>query len=179
MIARHGFHSVTHLRFVQRAVVPMTENKLTKPTIEVAGRNWLTAELLLRGFEVSTPVVDRGIDLIVFKEIGASGIRSLPLQLKCASAEAFGLDRKYEGRGIPFAFVWHVITNPSVHFLTYEEALDALGIAASSSKSWTQGGKYTVTRKVGRELRKRLEPYEDRWDWLAQRLDAQPPSGVA
>ena len=36
-------------------------------TVEVAGRNWLTANLLTRGFEVAVPIVDRGVDLIVFR----------------------------------------------------------------------------------------------------------------
>ena len=150
---------------------------LSKATVEVAGRNWLTAELLLRDFEVATPVVDRGVDLIVFKEVGEAGIKSLPLQLKVASAERFDLDRKYEGRGIPFAFVWHVISDPTVFFLTYDEAVAVLGPAAIATKSWIEGRRYGVTRKVPVELRKRLSPYENRWSWLDERLAAQPASG--
>ncbi|SPU55418.1 Uncharacterised protein [Brevundimonas vesicularis] len=84
-------------------------SNISSATVEVAGRNWLTAQLLMRGFEVATPVVDRGVDLIVFKEVGEQGIRALPLQLKCSSGESFSLDRKYEGRGIPLAYVWNVL----------------------------------------------------------------------
>lgn len=151
---------------------------LNSATVEVAGRNWLTAQLLMRGFEVSTPVVDRGVDLIVFKEVGEQGIRALPLQLKCASGESFSLDRKYEGRGIPLAYIWNVTSIPLVFLMTYEEALDVLGAKAAVSKSWTAGGKYAVTR-VGSDLRQRLRAYEARWDWLAARLAVQPESGAA
>ena len=151
---------------------------LSSATGEVAGRNWLTAQLLMRGFEVSTPVVDRGVDLIVFKEVGEQGIRALPLQLKCASAESFSLDRKYEGRGIPLAYIWNVTANPVAFLMTYEEALAVLGPKAAASQSWMAGGKYAVTR-VGADLRQRLLPFENRWDWLAERLSAQPESGAA
>ena len=145
-------------------------------TVEIAGRNWLMAQLLTRGFEVAVPVVDRGVDLIVFKEVGDLGIRALPLQLKCASAETFSLDRKYQGRGIPLAYVWNVMTVPSVYFLTFDEASDALGAKALGTASWRDGGKYAIT-SVGQGLRLRLKPFLDRWEWLEQRLASQPTSG--
>ena len=145
-------------------------------TVEVAGRNWLMAKLLTKGFEVAVPVVDRGVDLIVFREVGEQGIRALPLQLKCASAESFSLDRKYEGRGIPLIYVWNVLSQPTAYMLTYDEALTVLGTQAASTKSWSEGGKYAVT-SVGAGLRSRLQPYENRWDWLDERLMSQPTSG--
>lgn len=151
---------------------------LNSATVEIAGRNWLTAQLLMRGFEVATPVVDRGVDLIVFREVGQQGIRAMPLQLKCASGESFSLDRKYQGRGIPLAYVWSVADDPVAFMLTYEEALTVLGPKAAASRSWTEGGKYVVTR-VGTDLRQRLRPYENRWEWLAAMLAAQPQSGAS
>ncbi|MCK6106056.1 hypothetical protein [Brevundimonas sp. EYE_349] len=153
-----------------------TPAAMSSATIEIAGRNWLTAQLLLRGFEVATPVVDQGVDLIVFREVGERGIRALPLQLKCASVATFGLDRKYEGRGIPLVYIWDVLGQPTAFFLTYEEALEVLGEAAISTKSWTVGGKYTVTN-VGSRLREKLASYSPRWDWLADQLAEQPTSG--
>jgi hypothetical protein len=106
--------------------------------IEIAGRNWLAAQLLVQGFEVATPVVDRGIDLIVFREVGEAGIRALPLQLKCASAESFSLDRKYAGRGIPLVYVWNVLTQPAAYFLSYAEALAMLGEQAVHTDSGSE-----------------------------------------
>lgn len=146
-------------------------------TVEVAGRNWLMAKLLTKGFEVAVPVVDRGVDLIVFREVGEEGIRALPLQLKCASAESFSLDRKYAGRGIPLIYVWNVLSQPTAFMLTYDEALEVLGAQAASTKSWSEGGKYAIT-SIGAGLRSRLQPYAGRWDWLAERLKLQPTSGA-
>lgn len=65
----------------------MTTNA-SAAAIEIAGRNWLTAQLLVRGFEVAIPTIDRGVDVIVFKETGNHGIRALPLQLKCSATKA-------------------------------------------------------------------------------------------
>jgi hypothetical protein len=150
---------------------------LSTPVIEIAGRNWLTAQLLTRGFEVATPAVDQGIDLIVFREVGAAGIRALPLQLKCASAESFSLDRKYEGRGIPLVYIWNVLTEPVAYFLDYEEALAVLGEKAISTASWTVNGYYT-RNSISPDLRSRLAPFLNRWDWIARQLEAQPTSGA-
>ena len=152
------------------------EAKLSSAVVEVAGRNWFTAQLLTRGFEVATPVVDQGIDLIAFREVGSAGIRALPLQLKCASAESFSLDRKYAERGIPLVYVWNVLREAEAFLLDYEEALSVLGPRAAATRSWTEGGYYTVNR-ISPELRDRLAPYGSRWSWLAARLEAQPTSG--
>lgn len=145
-------------------------------TVEIAGRNWLMAQLLVRGFEVAAPVVDRGVDLIVFREVGNLGIRALPLQLKCASTESFSLDRKYEGRGIPLVYIWNVLTQPVAYMLTYEEAKSVLGAQASNTKSWTEGGRYAFT-SIGTDLRSRLRPFAGRWEWLETQLNSQPTSG--
>lgn len=150
---------------------------LDPAAVEIAGRNWLTAQLLARRFEVAVPEVDRGIDLIIFREIGAEGIRALPLQLKCSSGEGFSLHRKYEGRGIPMAYIWNVLGQPEVYFLTYDEALVALGDRALQTTSWMRDGYYAFTR-VSDDLRSRLVPFRDRWDWVGARLDAQPTSGA-
>src|SRR5277367_1348565 len=104
--------------------------------VEMAGRNWLTAQLLHRGLQVAVPVVDHGIDLIVFKEGGAEGIRTLPLQLKCASDERFSLHTKYKGRGIPLVYIWNALSEPRMFVLTYDEALAELGEKAAKTASW-------------------------------------------
>ena len=152
------------------------QTKVSTQAVEAAGRNWLSAQLLLRGLEVSVPIVDRGIDLIVFKEVGDAGIRALPLQLKCASAESFSLDRKYAGRGIPLVYVWNVLTQPTAFFLTYDEALVALGEQASATTSWVERGYYSKNY-ISADLRARLAAFENRWDWLKDCLEHQPTSG--
>lgn len=152
------------------------QTKVSTQAVEAAGRNWLSAQLLLRGLEVSVPIVDRGIDLIVFKEVGDVGIRALPLQLKCASAESFSLDRKYAGRGIPLVYVWNVLTQPTAFFLTYDEALVALGEQAAVTASWVDRGYYSKNY-ISADLRARLADFENRWEWLKGCLDHQPSSG--
>lgn len=149
---------------------------LDSATVEIAGRNWLMAQLLTKGFEVAVPVVHRGVDVIVFREVGDLGIRALPLQLKCASAESFSLDRKYEGRGIPLVYIWNVLSEPIAYVLTYDEAKLVLGDQALGTVSWREGGKYAI-KSVGRELRQRLQPFAHRWDWLESQLNSQPTSG--
>ena len=153
------------------------KTKISSQAVEAAGRNWLSAQLLLRGLEVSVPIVDRGIDLIVFKEIGDAGIRALPLQLKCASAESFSLDRKYAGRGIPLVYVWNVLTQPTAFFLTYDEALVALGEQAALTASWADRGYYSKNY-ISADLRARLADFDNRWKWLEDRLEHQPTSGA-
>ena len=76
------------------------------------------------------------------------------------------------------AYVWNVLAQPEVYFLTYDEALIALGGKASQSASWTNDGYYAFTR-VSDDLRSRLVRYRGRWDWIAARLEAQPTSGAA
>lgn len=143
--------------------------------VEIAGRSWVISRLLAHDIEVATPVVDAGIDLIAFKEVGAGGIKALPLQLKCASDEAFSLDQKYAGRGITMIYVWNVMTTPTAFVLSYEDALNVLGAKSASTTSFSEGGSYSASyvSKVRKQL---LTPYENRWDWLGKRIASQPES---
>jgi hypothetical protein len=69
---------------------------------EIIGRNWLVNELLLAGYEVSIPLRDNGVDLIV-------GLPEfpwmLPLQLKTSTNRSIAIDKKYLGRNIGIAYV--------------------------------------------------------------------------
>lgn len=69
---------------------------------EIIGRNWLINELLLAGYEVSLPLRDNGVDLIV-------GLPDfpwmLPLQLKTSTTRNISIDKKYLGRNIGIAYV--------------------------------------------------------------------------
>jgi len=143
----------------------------------MAGRNWLTAKLLLEGFEVAVPQVDRGIDLIIFNECGERGIKSLGLQLKCAREKRFSLHEKYKGRGIPIVYIWSALAQPRAFILTYDEAHSELGEAAKKTKSWASGGHYSFTH-VSPDLEVRLKKYEHRWSWLRDQLANQVTSGL-
>ena len=149
---------------------------LRTAAVELAGRNWLVVQLLKREIDVAIPVVDRGVDVIAFREVGLHGIKAQPLQLKCAAADSFSLDRKYADRGVPLVYIWRVFDQPVAYILTYDEALEVLGEQSRSSASWMEGGKYSAT-SVGARLKDGLAPFEGRWDWLENRLSQQPVSG--
>lgn len=143
--------------------------------VELAGRSWVVSRLLAHGIEVATPVVDSGIDLIAFKEVGAGGIRALPLQLKCATAENFSLDAKYAERGITMVYVWHVMTTPRAYIMSYEEALTVLGEKSAATPSFSGRGTYSMS-SVSKDKQQRLGAFLDRWDWLKSRIEEQPES---
>lgn len=69
---------------------------------EIIGRNWLINELMLAGYEVSIPLRDNGVDLIV-------GLPDfpwmLPVQLKTSTNRKIAIDKKYLGRNIGIAYV--------------------------------------------------------------------------
>jgi hypothetical protein len=135
----------------------------------VAGRGWLTHQLVLAGFEVARPERDKGIDLIAYRRKGdGSRLVAFPIQLKAASMESFELPRKYETTPkLVLAYVWH-LNDPNrtiCYVLTYTEALQIVramkhdrGKVLEAGESWKKG-KYTWTR-IPRRLRERLRPYE-------------------
>ena len=138
--------------------------------VELAGRNWLTSELLSAGLEVARPERDRGIDLIVYRDRGVDGKQqflAFPIQMKAATGEVFSLDPKYQK--IPrliLVYVWH-LGKPSetkCYALSYEQALsvaDTMGW--TKTDSWLTGGRNKLrgysTTKPSIRLQKLLEPY--------------------
>src|SRR5688500_865685 len=80
-------------------------------TIELVGRNQLTAELLRAGLEVALPLRDRGIDLIAYADTGAdvATFTAVPIQMKVASERSFSINRKYEKfPNLLHAYVWGI-----------------------------------------------------------------------
>lgn len=69
---------------------------------EIIGRNWLINELMIAGYEVSLPLRDNGVDLIV----GLPGFPwMLPIQLKTSTNRSISIQRKYLGRNVGIAYV--------------------------------------------------------------------------
>ncbi|MFA4940175.1 hypothetical protein [Brevundimonas sp.] len=120
--------------------------------VELAGRSWVVSRLLAHGIEVATPVVDSGIDLIAFKEAGVGGIKALPLQLKCATGEAFSLNAKYAERGITMIYVWRVMIAPTAFIMSYAEALAVLGEKSASTASFAEQGAYSMSSVSNRSV---------------------------
>jgi hypothetical protein len=138
--------------------------------VELAGRHFLTGELLRSNIEVALPIRDRGIDLIAYIDID-SRVRtfiSCPIQLKAASKRSFSINKKYEKvRNLLIAYVWNLSTlnETCIYALTYKEAYsiaDKLGY--TQSPSW-QRGSYS-NNHPGKELLENIEKYRmtpERW----------------
>lgn len=143
---------------------------MNRQDVESVGTALLQAELARQGFEVAKPIFDRGIDLIVFSSVGDGGFRALPIQVKAASAESFVVQKKYRKiGGLILAYVWGVESTPRFFLMTYDEAVALLGSAAET-RSWKEHGVYSWTRRVDAGRKRQLSKFENRWEWLRQRL---------
>lgn len=149
--------------------------KIDTQLVELAGRNWLAAQLQRAGIEVARPERDRGVDLIAYVDLD-SRVRDFiacPIQLKATSGAGFSLDPKYaKFPGLILAYVWNVAVyaETKCYALTWAEALAvAEQMGWTKTDSWRTGGKgrpgYTTTKPSSR-LRELLAPFEmdsDKW----------------
>jgi hypothetical protein len=130
--------------------------------IELVGRQRLIAELLQADLEIALPMRDRGIDLIVYADLRATGFRAIPIQMKAASESCFAVDQKYSKfPNLLIAYVWHVqdAARAVTYVLNYAEAVQiATAMGYTVTRSW-QCGAYTTTRP-SRRLLELLEPYK-------------------
>jgi hypothetical protein len=116
--------------------------------IEILGRNILVGQLIRAGFEVSSPLRDRGVDLIAYLDVETDGVfRAIPIQLKCASGTGFCIDRKYARfSGLVIVNAWHIEQSPVLFATRYNELLKiAEAMDYTSTESWQIGGRYAVT----------------------------------
>ena len=125
--------------------------------VELAGRHWLTSQLLRADLEVALPERDRGIDLIVYADLDEQmgDFVACPIQMKASMGRIFTLEPKYEKfRRLLLVYVWNLDdpAQTAAYAMTYAEALsiaDAMGFTRTGS--WLTGGKaqrrgYGVTR---------------------------------
>src|SRR5688572_10625974 len=118
----------------------MTEREDTG-MVELAGRHWLTSQLLRAGLEVAQPERDRGIDLIVYLDLdeGVGDFLACPIQMKAATDEPFSVQRKYERfRRLLLVYVVNLgdSTRTAAYAMTYPEAAQivyAMGIETQGS----------------------------------------------
>jgi len=138
--------------------------------VELAGRNWLTNQILLGGLEVARPERDRGIDLIAYTDIDKKLGRfvACPIQMKAATQTVFSLNPKYEKfPSLLLVYVWYLYDSAKTccYALTYQEAFDlAFRVGWTKTDSWLTGGRnqrpgYSKTR-VGRKLQELLSPFQ-------------------
>jgi hypothetical protein len=141
--------------------------------VELAGRNWLTSELMRAGIEVARPERDRGIDLIAYLDQDKRGhFVARPIQMKAASRASFGLDEKYaKFPNLLLVYVWNLGADSPKDIkcfaLTYGHAKKILNYYR-----WTgpKGKRRFATSHPSEELRDSLKQYEmtysEKWDKL-------------
>ena len=123
------------------------------------------------GFNVARPAIDFGIDLIVFSARPGKKFKAIPIQIKVSTEARFVLHKKYRKfKDLVLAYIWHIHKNPRIFLMTYDEALDILGPRAAKSESWAKRGYYSFSRISASRLKK-IEKYENRWDWLRAKLE--------
>jgi hypothetical protein len=138
--------------------------ELDSQVIEVLGRQRLITELLRDGLEVAVPVRDRGVDLIAYADLSQQVTRfaSRPIQMKAATASAFGVDQKYKRiADLILAYVWHLGEPQAAvtYALPYADAVQvATAMGWTETASWQQG-QYHSSRPSKRLL-SLLAPYE-------------------
>lgn len=124
---------------------------------------------------MARPERDRGIDLIIYRDLDESGrFLSRPIQIKAASGESFGLNPKYSKfPDLLLVYIWHLsfLDDTLCFGLSYQEALGIMKeMGYANTESWLTGARgkrrgYSTT-KPSKRLKKLLEPYEmtvDRW----------------
>ena len=131
--------------------------------VEIIGRNLLVSACVADGIEVSQPLRDRGIDLIIFDDQAQHGqFSALPVQLKASSSRSFSVHAKYaKFPNLLMAYTWHSDNpvNAKLYVMTYQDALkiaDAAGWLSTSS--WIDGGGYS-TQKPSSKLEDMLKQH--------------------
>ena len=139
--------------------------------VELAGRNWLAAQLQRSGIEVARPERDRGVDLIAYidRDTRVPNFVALPLQIKAATCEVFSLNTKYaKFPGLVLVYVWNLADSAKTKCfaLTYPEALHvAEQMGWTQTNSWALQGSYSTTRPSKRlcALLAKYEMTAEKW----------------
>lgn len=94
---------------------------MEKQLIEVIGRAKFTEFVILSGFELATPVRDCGIDCLLYFRIEDELLNTtIPVQLKCYSAQALTVDSKYDRMGnILHVVIWNCLDAKPLFFALY------------------------------------------------------------
>ena len=142
----------------------LEKNNMDTQQVEIIGRNLLVSACVADGLEVSQPLRDRGIDLIIFDDHARHGqFSALPVQLKASSSRSFSIHAKYaKFPNLLMAYTWHS-DNPvdaRLYIMTYQDALDvAKEVGWLSTSSWKDGGGYS-TQAPSKKLQNLLEVYQ-------------------
>ncbi len=145
-----------------------------KQQIELVGRAALETELIKRGFELARPHRDKGIDLLVFLDEPTKPFSALPIQMKAYTGTTFGVQRKYERmKGLVLVYIWDILNKPRFFMMSYSEAARLVPKERKLTPSWNKpfpkGGWHWT--KAPKDVVKKIERFEDRWDWLRDQLN--------
>ena len=133
-----------------------------------AGEAWVAAQLLRRGFNVAYPALDKGVDLIAYRE--GNLCCSVPIQVKTASKQLYRFHKSvFRVPGIVLVQVWHMESVPQCYiFNDIERVEEALGEHAATP-SWTVDGVWR-TGNPGNETLQRMKPHLEKWCRIESRL---------
>jgi len=127
--------------------------KIDSQVTEIIGRNYLIAQILGSGLEVATPMRDRGVDLLVYRDIPRrnTAFQCLPVQLKSATVESFAVSKKYDKfPKLLIVHIWNVGNASEGHptfAMTYEQTLDiAAKMGWTNTATWRANEIYSTTR---------------------------------
>ena len=116
--------------------------------IEVINRNAVVSEALKAGFIAYLPVLDAGVDFILYRE---SDDKTFKVQLK----SRWTIDKKYIGRNILVAFPdrenWYLVPHD-------EMVLWANDFEYANSLSWKDNGLYSLA-PLSVKLKEKCAPY--------------------
>ncbi len=130
--------------------------------VEIIGRNLLVSACVADSIEVSEPIRDRGIDLIIFNDTNEQGsFNALPVQLKASSKRSFSVNAKYaKFPNLLMAYTWHSDspTNARLYIMKYSDAINiADEMGWLKTVSWERGG-YS-TQNPSSKIEALLSPY--------------------
>lgn len=147
-------------------MVVANRKKIDTQQVEIIGRNLLVSCCIADGVEVSLPMRDRGIDVIVFDDMCENGrFKALPVQLKSSSDRSFSVHKKYDKfPNLLMAYVWLAAdpTDATLFIMTYLEAREiADKLGWTNTDSWITGGGYS-TQSPSKRVMDELERYRYR-----------------
>jgi len=131
-------------------------------TTEIIGKNWLCAQVLQAGLNISEPLIDDGIDLVVFA-VNQSPKQSLiakPIQLKTSKHETWGSDKKLgKVPNLIIVHVWNVydLSKTEAYAFTYKEAIHILR-KVNRGNFFKKHGKIRFA-KITKSLQKQLDKF--------------------
>ncbi|HXC01381.1 MAG TPA: hypothetical protein VNU49_01935 [Opitutaceae bacterium] len=130
-----------------------TDTQLT----ELLGRALLQNALMSCGLEVAYPVRDRGIDMLAYMDTSPTGLcRAIPIQVKAATTERFGVDSKYKKFSeLRIVHVWHVRSTPDARFFLTDFRETA---HLAKNYQWSNGRWNTSAPSA--KLKKKLKRFE-------------------